>query len=115
MKHQNNKLTEADVKNRTQINKVASEKACSVIEEYTKDKQKQAREGLCKCRYCYYLRGARLAGQAFTEWNCGVCDKESMHCNTSTPVVCMDCAKKHSLCSSCGGDLYDREKRKPSI
>jgi hypothetical protein len=64
----------------------------------------------CECRACHYRR--RVAGQAFTAWSCGICGIEKLHHNTAVPRVCLDCAKKHSLCTRCGADLELRPKRR---
>lgn len=64
-----------------------------------------------KCRYCFYMGGG-LAGQAFTNWKCVVCDKEDLWPNTAVPKVCSKCAKKNELCVTCGGDVHQRTGRR---
>ena len=82
---------------------------------YLIDKDKSARLKALTCSYCFYFNSGSLAGQAFTEWTCEVCEKDQMHSNTGVPIACDACAKRHSLCKECGSDLHGRCRRKGSL
>lgn len=82
------------------------------LENFDSDAHKERREQAHECRRCFYLRDGRMAGQAFTDWNCGVCNKVSSNPNTATPRVCMECAKKYRLCTECAGDYKEIQGRK---
>lgn len=62
------------------------------------------------CKACWYFR-SQLAGQAFTQWQCGVCAVADTHSSTAVPRVCGDCAETHKLCTRCGGDVFMRVRR----
>lgn len=73
------------------------------------DKQKRLKEGYCPC--CYYS-GGKMAGQAFTQWNCRACLKTQPEWpNTATPLVCKKCSEKHKICVECGADIFLRVRR----
>lgn len=74
------------------------------------DKPGRARKHECKC--CFYLHSPRMAGQAFTKRQCGLCDEIVTHGNTNCPVVCDKCAALHGLCRNCGGDINMKVRRK---
>jgi hypothetical protein len=58
-----------------------------------------------KCKACYYLRGAQLAGRAFRDFVCGICKETKRHANTAVPKYCQECCDKHELCQTCGGRI----------
>lgn len=108
-------LTENEVANQSYRNREYADSAVARSMAFLLDKEKGNRLKQFECAYCFYFRGGRLSGQAFTSWKCAVCDKESMHGNTGVPRVCGDCAKTHSLCVECGGDVHLRSWRKPTL
>jgi hypothetical protein len=75
--------------------------------DHEADKRRQERE----CLYCFYLHRARMAGQAFTGWECLSCGAGGMHSNTAVPHYCDVCADKMRICVRCGADqeLEDRK------
>jgi len=74
-----------------------------------RDKEKRLKSNLCAL--CFYS-GPGMAGQAITGWNCRVCLKDQpLWGNTSPPLACEKCSKKHKLCTDCGADLYLRVRR----
>ncbi len=74
------------------------------------DDDRDARLRANECPYCYYIY-SRIAGQAFTDWSCGICGKQDTHCNTATPRYCSNCADEHRLCVACGGTVTGKQKR----
>lgn len=74
------------------------------------DDEREERLKQQKCKFCYYRSG--LAGQAFTNWQCGLCDYEGQNANTDVPALCIVCAEAHGLCVKCGGDLEMKQRRK---
>jgi hypothetical protein len=57
-----------------------------------------------ECRSCHYLRGARISGQAFTEWTCQHCGAEAMYHCTGYPTLCDKCSDELGACVRCVGD-----------
>lgn len=55
------------------------------------------------CVACHYFN--RLAGSAFTEAACACCGKLEAYSSTATDTLCLDCARDHTLCKRCGGDI----------
>lgn len=76
------------------------------------DPDRPKRHAKGECPACYYS-GGRMAGQAFTQRQCGLCDAVILHSNTAVPVLCGPCADKHGLCRNCGGDREMKSRRKP--
>jgi hypothetical protein len=84
-----------------------------VIDRATKistdvDKKQRLKRQLCKA--CYYV--SRVAGQAMTSRECACCEKEQTYSSTDTDALCLGCAKEHSLCKRCSGDLELRVRRR---
>jgi hypothetical protein len=63
-----------------------------------------------ECRACFY--SGRISGAAMTERDCMSCGGEQQYGSTATDALCLPCAKAHSLCKHCGGDLDMRTQRK---
>lgn len=72
------------------------------------EKSKRLEDQLCLS--CYYYNA--IAGQAFTNRECGLCGEDQLYGNTNTDALCKTCAKEHQLCKHCGGDLELRDKRR---
>ncbi len=83
--------------------------------KFLADADKKKRQEACLCLYCFYVRGPRISGQAFTEWDCEECGEKAMHSNTSVPHYCLDCAWKYNVCADCGADLELRPRLKVRI
>ena len=106
MKRVNRKITENDVSVDTHYRRQSAEKTVLQAMAYLKDADKKERVKQNLCGYCYYINNVRLAGQAFTSYNCAVCDKEFTHPNTDTYKLCDKCASKYELCKYCGSDIF---------
>lgn len=109
------KIDEARVKELTYRNKEQAKFACERVNAYLSDAEKEKRLLRSECTYCFYFNGSYLVGQAFTEWECGVCSKSEIYPNTGVPKVCKECADIHSLCVRCGADIHTRTDRPKSI
>lgn len=64
-----------------------------------------------ECPRCWYLRGPRISGQAFTAYKCWLCAETKEHPNTSTPRYCPNCCDEFQLCGSCGGTIDCKKRR----
>jgi hypothetical protein len=77
-----------------------------LLDKIKHDEEKDRRILLSECPYCFY--GVFMAGQAFTDFSCKICDKAERHFNTNIPIICNECATKYNLCIQCGCDMnYD--------
>jgi hypothetical protein len=76
------------------------------------DKQRTERAAAQCCRWCFYGRRSRLAGQAFTTRPCDSCAEDQTFSSTATDPLCMPCAQRLGLCVRCCADvdLTDRVK-----
>jgi hypothetical protein len=74
------------------------------------DEDRKARLERHFCVACHYSRG--MAGQAFTNQPCACCAVPQTYSSTATDVLCEPCAKEHSLCKRCAGDLEMRVGRR---
>lgn len=69
------------------------------------DKNREQRQAAQLCRWCFYGRGSRVAGQAFTDRACEGCETVVTYPSTATNPLCRDCAFKYGLCLSCCADV----------
>ena len=61
------------------------------------DKSKEKLKKLYKAAIGYYellTEKQVLAGAALTPYKCLRCDKEKIHCNTLTPLICDKCVEE---------------------
>ncbi|WP_336770416.1 hypothetical protein [Bacillus bombysepticus] len=74
------------------------------IEQYEQDEQKEIRLSERECKTCFYLRkGGAL--QAFTPYECSICDAKNQHPNSRVPKYCTECADKLHICVRCGAEV----------
>src|ERR1700733_9788349 len=66
---------------------------------YDSDKTKRLEEQYCI--YDWYLKGTRIAMQAFWTVNCQICNSEMIFPNSNTNKICLDCAIRHDICRRC--------------
>lgn len=95
----------------------ATERAKSRVAEWVRlaedvinDTRRAERKTRHECKACFY--SSRIGGAAMTTRPCMCCGADQLHGSTSTDVLCANCAKEHSLCKHCGGDLELRPRRK---
>ncbi len=110
------KLSSAQISRINEISSFKSKKvnkALSKALELATDSSKKDRIAGRKCACCYYTIGySRIAGAAFTEWNCEICGKLSIYSNTAIPKCCDECSDNYDLCVECGGDINMKNRRK---
>jgi len=83
----------------------------NVARKLTEDPQKSEREARSLCRCCFYVISS-AGGAAITEQPCGLCLAPQSYGSTNTDVLCLPCAREHSLCKRCGGDRDMRVRRR---
>lgn len=71
--------------------------------QLTNDPQRDIRLARHECKPCFYRQS--IAGQAFTAYECKLCETTHQHPNTNTPDLCGPCADQNHLCQRCGADL----------
>ena len=52
--------------------------------------------------YCTTDHSKEFGGDAFTDWECSLCEKKATNPDTNTPVLCNSCANITERCSKCG-------------
>lgn len=75
------------------------------------DPEREKRIAAGMCRWCFYARG-RMGGASMTTQPCSGCGVDQTFGSTATDVLCLPCAKEHSLCKRCGGDREMRTLRR---
>lgn len=106
------KHTKDYAKHITYYSKQLADKRISSVTNYVADNNMKARLAKIECKSCFYLKTGRVGGAAMTQWFCGICGEEQRASSTNHDTICSACAKKHSLCKYCGGDIDLNEDRK---
>lgn len=73
------------------------------LESFEKDSDAAARMREHECRTCWYLYGATIAMQAFTQRDCDICGEEQTYSSSDTRPICLACAVRNKLCRACCG------------
>lgn len=66
------------------------------------------------CQICFYSKG-RIAGQAFTSHECGICDEPMQFPSTDVNALCKNCAKLNTLCVHCGCSMRLTKRLKEPV
>lgn len=103
--------TPAAIQHRTETSKLHMDVAFKRVDDCKKDARKVERLRQYECKWCFYFRGDRIAGQAFTDYTCGVCRKECSWSNTAVPAICPECTMRLKICRRCGADLNYRKRK----
>ncbi len=106
--------TKQDIHMATHYGKSLAEHTLKMLQDYNTDRDSHRRHKVQLCRTCHYLRSGMIAGQAFTDYTCRVCDNVFGYHNTNTPKICTTCANKLNLCVKCGGDINTWLKKENS-
>ena len=77
--------------------------------EHDIDKGARIEAGMCPA--CHYLLN-RAGGASITHQPCAMCGADQSYASTATDVLCLACAREHSLCKRCGGDREMRPRRR---
>lgn len=98
-------ITPELIKERTEKSQYLSENELKVriIQKKTPDSELR-RYANQLCSACFYHPGM-LVLQAFWNQPCGYCEKDMVFSNSGTDDLCIDCAKKHSLCKKCCAEI----------
>jgi hypothetical protein len=84
--------------------------ALVMAEKLNTDPDKEKRLEAQRCLSCFYF--VAIVGQAFTDANCACCGKHERYSNTSTDLLCVECACRDNLCKHCGADINLNNDRK---
>jgi hypothetical protein len=96
-----------DTEMNTHFSMGKTEDILRVANEIKVDFYKKERKQQQECIGCYYSgRFGRMAGSAFRDYTCKICEKVHSWPNTSTPDLCSSCASEHKLCRRCMGKMY---------
>ncbi len=76
------------------------------------DYDREEREKVQQCRYCYYARESRIGGCALTDKDCDHCGETQHYGSTATDPLCLPCAAKLKLCIRCCADITLANRRK---
>ncbi|MBC8738568.1 hypothetical protein F6X40_17560 [Paraburkholderia sp. UCT31] len=82
----------------------------ALAREIETDARKSLRLEKQECKSCFYRQ--RVGGASMTSQPCACCGKLMQFGSTATDALCPECAKEHSLCKHCGGDLEMRPRRR---
>ena len=80
------------------------------LEDYDNDIDKKARLEKWECKCCFYIL-SKIGGAAMTKKPCNACGKVIMYSSTCTGAVCKECGKKYRVCTHCGGDINEKNRR----
>jgi hypothetical protein len=105
-------VTQSFVESKTAQNLRSIERITRHAAAMADDLSWKHRQALHQCRACYYSAEFRIAGQAITNTQCGICHVPLQFPSTDVDTVCAACAKKHDLCRHCGADRELRKNRR---
>lgn len=106
------KVTPACIEHVTNMNNRFADDLIKKVEKFKEDADKEKRLEQNLCSYCYYMASDRIGGAAFTNRDCGICDKEMVFSSTCTDDLCGECASENDLCCRCGGEISMKVRRK---
>lgn len=103
MNYKNKKWNQEAKNFQTKMNHMKIEDYRRFISRYDNDLEKTKRLNERNCKVCYYK--SRLALQAFTNTNCGLCDIHMVFSNSDTDTLCENCSIENDVCKHCGGEI----------
>ena len=96
-----------DVKFASRMSQMSIHTTLELAENLTTDPDRDERLARQQCAPCFYVR--IIAGQAFTTYECELCQTKHKHPNTATPKLCTPCASHNALCVRCCADMNGPE------
>jgi len=105
------KLKKRDIEWAVDRNKERIQLYSRLALKFLTDPEKKERKLAQYCVCCFY-RESTLAGQAFTENQCGVCEVEMQWSSTHQEKLCLSCAQTLGLCRECTSTIDLKEPRK---
>lgn len=103
MNHKNKQWNEEEKKRVTTRNNWYIKDLRKLLNEIDTDPKKEKREKEHFCRVCYYKNVVSM--QAFTDTQCGKCEKDITFSNSNVDLLCKDCAVETNSCAHCGGEI----------
>jgi hypothetical protein len=112
MEQKRRELTIADVQTTTHFNRKHLKWWIEQAERAFADLDRAKRLERHECRWCFYARESRIAGQATTTKPCDSCGNIETYPTTNTDRVCRPCGERLGICVLCAADidLVDRRK-----
>lgn len=104
-------FTVASMVNATCLSAMYVDETLKRVTALQNDSEQEQRLRAHFCKSCFYVLSA-IGGAAMTTQPCACCGKDQLYGSTYTDALCLDCAKEHTLCKHCGGDLDMRERRR---
>lgn len=89
-----------DANHHTDMTRSQVEDLRRLLAQITLDTSKQYRESQQECKFCFYK--TTIAGSAFTDYKCEICQNTYSHPNTAVPSYCINCSKDQDICKNCG-------------
>lgn len=90
--------------------KARVEASIQLAQTLVRDERKEERLAKQECKACFYY--TRVGGASMTTQPCACCGKDEVYASTNTDRLCKACAKEHSLCRHCAGDIDMRPLRR---
>lgn len=112
MEQRRRELTLDDVRNASYFNRRHLTEWIAQAERAFADLDRAKRMERHECRWCFYAKSSRIAGQAITTKPCDSCGEPQTYSSTATDRVCRPCAERLGICVLCAADidLVDRRK-----
>jgi len=102
------KLPESEITWKTRLNGYWEESIHKLSNNLKLDPEKNHRLKQLLCKKCFYQE--TLAGQAFTEYTCLLCETKDLYPNTAVPLLCQKCATDKKICRDCCASLKGKRK-----
>lgn len=110
MKARKSEFNVGNLIGQTERTKSYYDMAIKYYDRLLNDSDKEEREKVSECKYCYYSRN--IGGASCTTRDCACCGKTMHFGSTNTDSLCLDCANQHFLCKHCMGDRGMRPRRR---
>jgi hypothetical protein len=95
----------------TGMNKAFLREARERLKKYDNDPDRKARLCVGECKFCFYMR-SKIGGSMMTNKPCNSCGTVILYSSTCTGTICKECGDIFRVCTHCGGDINDKNRRK---